>query len=153
MKKKYCVTLEEAERLELQQMIRRGKGEARIRMHAQVLLKADAAEGGPAWDDGRIAEAVGCGRATVERVRRRFIEQGLEGALQVYRKGGRKYRTKLDGAQEAHLIALACSKPPEGQSRWTLRLLAGHLVELKYVDSVCHETVRQTLKKTNLNHI
>lgn len=149
MKKKYVVTLEDAERLELQGLLRRGQGEARIRMHAQVLLKADAAEGGPAWDDARIAEAVSCGRATVERVRQRFIEQGVAGALQVYRKGGRKYRTKLDGEQEAHLLALACSKPPAGQSRWTLRLLAGRLVELKYVDSVCHETVRQTLKKIN----
>jgi transposase len=117
--------------------------------HAQILLKADEAKGGPAWTDVAIAEAVGCGRVTVERVRQRFVEEGLERALTPYRKPRREYPTKLDGEQEAKLIATACSAPPGGRSRWTLRLLADVLVELEVVESISHEAVRQALKKTN----
>ena len=147
--KKYRVTLTEQERGELQRLLSRGKGEVRMLKHAQILLKADESPDGPKWDDARIAEAFEIGTATVERCRERFVMEGFEAALRVYKKGSRLYTRKLDGQQEAHLIALACSAPPEGNSRWTLRLLAGKMVELKYVDKLCHETVRETLKKTS----
>lgn len=111
--------------------------------------KPTESEDGSAWPDERIAQAVGCGTATVERVRRRFIEEGLELALSPYRTLRREHRTKLDGEQEAQRIATACGAPPPGRSRWTLRLLADRLVELKVVDSISHEAVRQTLKKMN----
>jgi len=150
MKKKYIVTLMEAERQMLQAMLSRGKAAARKLVHARVLLKADAGSGGPGWTDGQIAEGLEVGRATVERVRKEFVEEGLEAAL-VRRKPRRQYRRKLDGDGEAHLIALACQKAPEGRSRWTLRLLADRMVQLEYVDQVSYQTVRRTLKKTNLN--
>jgi transposase len=149
MAKRYRVTLEVAEREALQALLARGKADVRRLKHAQILLKADEAEDRQAWTDARIAESVGCGEATVERVRRRFVEEGLELTLSPYRTPRREYRTKLDGEQEARLITLACSTPPEGRSRWTLRLLADVLVELEIVDCVSYETVRQTLKKTN----
>jgi len=151
MAKRYRVTLEQSEREELGRLLAKGKADVRRLKHAQILLKADESEGGPAWADGRIAEAVDCGTATVERVRRRFVEEGLELALSPYRTPRREYRTKLDGEQEAKLIATACGVPPEGRARWTLRLLADRLVELNVVDSISHEAVRQALKKTNSN--
>jgi transposase len=147
MNKKYRVRLTTAERQELDGLLARGKADVRRLKHAQILLKADQAEAGPAWPDARIAEALDAGITTVERVRQRFVEEGLASALSPYRGGKRIYSRKLDGAQEAHLVALACSKPPEGRGRWTLRLLARRMVELAYVDSVSYETVRQTLKK------
>jgi transposase len=147
MNKKYRVTLTTAERQELDGLLARGKADVRRLKHAQILLKADQAEAGPAWPDARIAEALDAGITTVERVRQRFVEEGLASALSPYRGGKRIYSRKLDGAQEAHLVALACSKPPEGRGRWTLRLLARRMVELADVDSVSYETVRQTLKK------
>ena len=147
MPKKYRVTLTLAERDELERLLARGKADVRKIKHAQILLKADEAEGGPGWPDDRIAEAFAAGITTVERVRQRFVEEGLASALSPYRAGKRVYERKLDGAQEAHLIALACSAPPDGQARWTLRLLAQHMVELAYVDRLSYETVRQTLKK------
>ena len=149
MAKRYRVTLDETEREELRRLLAKGKADVRRLKHAQILLHADEAEGGSAWPDERIAQAVGCGTATVERVRRRFVEEGLELALSPYRTPRRQYRTKLDGAQEARLIAIACGAPPEGRARWTLRLLADKLVELNVVDAIAHETVRQVLKKTN----
>ena len=145
--KKYRVTLTEAERAELRELLSRGKADVRKLKHAQVLLKADTAEGGPGWPDARIAEAVGVGIATVERLRRGFVEEGLAAALRPYRVGARVYARRLDGEQEAHLIALACSTPPEGRGRWTLRLLASRMVELRHADALSHETVRRTLKK------
>lgn len=145
--KRYRVTLTEAEREELAALLARGKADVRKLKHAQVLLKADAAQGGPAWPDVRIAEAVGVGVATVERLRQRFVEEGLAAALSPYRRGRRIYTRKLDGEQEAQLIALACSTPPEGRGRWTLRLLASHMVELGHSDALSHETVRRTLKE------
>jgi transposase len=147
--KKYRVTLDAEEREELRRLLSRGKGEIRVLKHAQILLKADEAAGGPGWDDVRIAEAIGVGTATVQRVRERFVQEGFAAALRLYRKGSRLYKTKLDGKQEAHLIALACSAPPDGRGRWTLRLLADKMVALNYVDEVSYETIRQTLKKTN----
>jgi transposase len=147
MTKRYRVTLTPAERDELERLLSRGKAGVRCLKHAQILLKADEAGGGPGWPDERIAEAFDAGVATIERLRQRFVEEGLEAALRPYRTGTRIYQRKLDGVQEAHLIALACSAPPEGQARWTLRLLAQHMVELAYVDALSYETVRQTLKK------
>ena len=143
MKKKYIVTLTEEERQRLQEMLSRGKAAARKLTHARILLKADA----PGWDDERIAEGLEVGRATVERVRKEFVEEGLEAALE-RRKPRRLYQRKLDGDGEAHLVALACQKPPDGRGRWTLQLLADRLVELEYVDQISYQTVRRTLKKT-----
>lgn len=151
--KTYRVTLMAEERAQLEQLLRRGKADVRKIKHAQILLKADEAEGGPGWSDVAVAEGVGVGVATVQRVRQRFVEEGLEAALSPYRVGQRIYERKLDGDQEAHLIALACSPPPEGRGRWTLRLLAEQMVVLEHVDSVSHETVRQTLKKTSFGRI
>jgi transposase len=115
--------------------------------HARILLKADQGERGSAWSDARIAEALDVGLSTVHRVRQAFVEEGLEVALHRRRPTGRQYR-KLDGAQEARLVALACSPPPVGRQRWTLRLLADRLVELQVVDGISSECVRMTLKKT-----
>ncbi len=148
MKKKYIVTLTDEERRMLQEMLSRGKAAARKLTHARILLKADAADGGPNWNDAKIAEGLEVGRATVERVRKEFVEEGLEAALE-RRQPRRLYLRKLDGDGEAHLVALACQKPPEGRSRWTLQLLADRMVELKYVEEISYQTVRRTLKKTN----
>lgn len=150
MKKKYIVTLTEAERQMLQAMVSRGKAAARKLMHARILMKADANSDGPAWDDDAIAEGLEVGRATVERVRKEFVEEGLEAALE-RRKPRRQYQRKLDGDGEAHLIALACGQAPEGRSRWTLRLLADRMVQLEKVDCLSYETVREVLKKTSLS--
>ncbi len=149
MAKLYRVTLTHPERDELQHMISRGKGDARKLAHARVLLQADESDGrGPRRTDGQIAQALNLSTRTVERVRQRLVEQGLEAAL-VPARSSRVYQRKLDGSQEARLIALACSKPPAGKRRWTLRLLADQAVELEITDTLSHETVRQTLKKTN----
>jgi transposase len=148
MAKRYRVTLTRQEREELGQMISRGKAAARKLAHARVLLQADESPDAPARTDGQIAEALELSTRTVERVRQRFVEQGLEAAL-VPARGRRVYARKLDGRQEAELLALACSKPPAGKRRWTLRLLADEAVELEIADSLSHETVRQTLKKTS----
>jgi transposase len=146
--KRYRVTLTGEEREGLGRLLARGKADVRKLKHAQVLLKADEAEAGPGWTDERIVEALDVGLATVQRLRRRFVEEGLAAALGPYRGGGRAYGRKLDGEQEAHLIALACPTPPDGHGRWSLRLLARRMVELERVDALSHETVRQTLKKT-----
>jgi transposase len=151
--KKYRVTLTDAERAELAGLLSRGKADVRKLKHAQVLLKADAAPGGPNWTDARIAEAIDVGVATVERLRQRFVEEGLAAALSPYRGGKRVYEHKLDGEQEAHLLALACSAPPQGRGRWSLRLLASRMVELGHSDVLSHETVRRTLKKTPSSRI
>ena len=150
MKKKYIVTLTQEERQTLQAMLSKGKAAARKLMHARILLKADASPGGPAWNDDRIAEGLEVGRATVERVRKMFVEEGLDAALE-RRRPRRRYERILDGDGEARLIALACQKPPEGRARWTLRLLADRMVRLEYVDKVSKDTVARVLKKTNLS--
>lgn len=147
MAKKYVVTLDAHEREELTRLVSVGKAAARKLTHARILLMADASPDAPARKDQDVAEALSVSAKTVERVRQRFVEQGLEAAL-VPAKSTRVYRRKLDGKQEAKLIALACSKPPAGKMRWTLRLLADRVVELAVADSLSHETVRQTLKKT-----
>ena len=150
MQKKYIVTLTEEERGTLREMVSRGKAVARKLTHARILLKADSSEGGPGWDDAAISEGLEVGRATVERVRKEFVEEGLAAGLE-RRKPRRYYERRLDGDGEAHLIALACQKAPEGRSRWTLRLLADRMVALEYVDAVSYETVHRVLKKTNLS--
>jgi transposase len=146
--KKYKVTLTGDERRELHGMIAAGKASAKRLTHARVLLKADAADGGPAWRDARIAEATELSVATVERVRQRFVEQGLEAALARKKQDRPSRERKLDGAAEARLITLACSRPPRGRACWTMQMLADELVELQVVDSVSDETVRRVLQKT-----
>jgi transposase len=145
--KKYRVTLTEEERKTLEQLISRGKGAARKLLHARILLKADENVG---WSDEQISEALEVSLSTVGRVRERFVEEGLEAAL-ARKAPQRVYQRRLDGAQEAHLVALVCSPPPEDRARWTLQLLADKMVELEYVESVSKETIRQTLKKMNLS--
>lgn len=150
MEKRYRVTLTVEERHDLRKMVSVGKGAARKLLRARVLLLADQAEGGAAKSDPEIVEALGCGRATIERVRKQFVEEGLEAVLQP-KPSSRVYERKMDGRTEAHLIALACGAPPRGRGRWTLRLLGDQMVGLGYVESLSHETVRRTLKKTNLS--
>jgi len=147
MEKRYRVTLTAEERQELQAMVSAGKAAARKLTRARVLLLADQAEGGPAKSDPEIREALRCGRATVERVRKQFVEECLEHVLQP-KPSTRVYERRLDGKAEAYLVATACGAPPQGRSRWTLRLLGDRLVTLGHVESVSHETVRRTLKKT-----
>lgn len=150
MEKKYIVELTKAECKTLRELISSGKAAARKLARARILLKADSSTRAPNWSDAKISEALDVGRATVERLRKQFVEEGFEAAL-AQRKSQRNYQRKLDGDAEAHLIALACSKAPEGYSRWTLRLLAESMVTLEYIDQVSHETVRSVLKKTNLS--
>jgi transposase len=145
---KYRVTLTDEERADLQGLVSSGRGAARTLTHARILLKADAAEGGPAWSDEAIAEALDVSLSTIHRTRQRFVEESCEAALH-RRPPIKTTPCKLDGHQEAHLIALACSAPPEGRRRWSLRLLADKLVEFGHVESASHELVRRTLKKTN----
>ena len=144
--KRYKVTLTTEERGQLQDLIAAGKAAAQKLARARVLLKADASPGGPAWPDLRIAEAIEVGVATVERLRRRFVEDGFDVALRPQPVA--RLPRKIDGTVEAHLVALACSDPPQGRDTWTLRLLADQLVELQVVDTISTETVRQVLKKT-----
>ena len=146
--KEYKVTLTEQEREELEQLIRKGKSAAQKLVHARILLKADRQVG---WTDEAISEALEVSVSTIERVRERFVADGLEAALE-RQAPKRVYKRKLDGEQEAHLVALVCSQPPEDQGRWTLRLLAEKMVELEYVESIAPETIRKTLKKMNLSH-
>jgi len=150
MNKKYIVALTSQEREQLDELVAKGKVAGYKMRHAQMLLKVDQGPEGPGWTDAKIAEAFDAHRTTVERLRKRFVEYGLEAALR-RQPSRRVYQRLLDGRAEAHLIALACSEAPEGRSRWTLRLLADRLVALEVVDSVSHMTVSRTLKKTNSN--
>ncbi len=147
MKSKDAVYLSEVERAQLRTLVGHGVAPARELTHARILLKADQGEGGPGWNDAAVAGALELCTRTVARVRQQYVTQGLEAALR-RRMPERVYARKLDGQQEAHLIALACSTPPAGRERWSLRLLADALVRLELVDTVSHETVRQTLKQT-----
>lgn len=146
-KKKYIISLSAEEREELEQLTTTGKVSAYKMNHARILLKADTNQHGGGWTDESISQALDISVATIERVRQRFVETSLEAALSRQVQQHRKPR-RLDGEQEAHLIAITCSKAPEGYARWSLRLLAERMVELEVVESICHETVRQTLKKT-----
>lgn len=142
MNKKYIVDLQGEERTTLQRIIRSGKHSARKISWAHALLKANAG-----WKDEKIAEALDISLPTVQRIRQRFVEEGLEVALGAHSHKPRPYLQRLDGEQEAKLIALACSSAPEGYSRWTLRLLAEKVVELQVVEQVSYQTVRRVLKK------
>jgi transposase len=149
MKKKCPVILTEAQREHLKSLIAAGTAPARKLTHARILLKADQSPEGPGWVDEKVADAVEVSQPTVSRVRKRYFEEGLEAALN-RRPPNREYQRKLDGEQEARLLALACSEPPEGQARWSLRLLADKLVELEIAEEeVSYQTVRRILKKTN----
>jgi transposase len=145
LKDKFIVRLTAEQRDELERLAATGKRSAATISRARILLKADAA--GDGWADDRIAEALDASVATVARVRKKFVQHGLQAAVQRQRPTGRQYR-KLDGAQEARLAALACSPPPEGQARWTMKLLADKLVELEVVEAIDPATVCRTLKKT-----
>jgi hypothetical protein len=147
MNKKFVVRLSVEERGELEAIVAKGKVAARKLTRARILLKADCSPLGPTWSDEQISDALDLGAMAVHRVRRAFVEGGLDGVL-VRRPVPRRPRM-LDGDQEAHLIALACGSPPAGRCRWTLRLLADKFVELGHVGTVSHETIRRTLKKTS----
>ena len=146
--KKYRVKLSAEEQEELKGLVSRGRAAAYRQTHARILLLVDEAQEGGAMKDEEIVRALKVGSATVERVRRRCVEEGLERALGRKEQLNRR-RKKLDGEGEAYLIAMACSQPPEGRAGWTLQLLADRLVECEIVDGISTETVRQTLKKTN----
>ena len=144
---KYAVYLPEAERARLRTLIGGGEAPARRLAHARILLKADQGEGGPGWSDAAIAGALDVHPDTVARARRAYVSAGLEAAL-ARKAPDRVYGRRLDGAAEAHLVAVACSPPPAGRERWTLRLLAEELVRLEVMGAVSHETVRRTLQQT-----
>jgi transposase len=148
MKKKYPIILTQTEREQLKDLIAAGTAPARKLTHARILLKADQSPQGPAWVDEEVADAVEVSQPTVSRVRKQYFEEGMEAALN-RRPPNREYHRKLDGEQEARLVALAYSEPPEGQARWSLRLLADRMVELEVVEEISYQTVRRTLKKTN----
>jgi transposase len=143
---KFVVRLNDAERQSLQGLLAGKRVAADKILRARILLKADV--DGPAWSDPEIAEAFNVGSSTIHRLRQRLVEEGLDAAL-VRRPSTQQRLKKIDGATEAHLIAIACGSPPEGRAGWTLQLLADKLVELQLVESITGETVRKTLKKTN----
>jgi hypothetical protein len=146
--KRYVVTLTADERDRLGALTESGRRSARTTRRARILLLVDQGEYGPSWEDRRVAEALGCGHRTVERVRERLVAEGLDAALSHKKPASPPRKQVLDGAAEARLIALACSATPDGRRAWTLRMLADKLVELEVVEAVSHETVRRTLKKT-----
>lgn len=146
MEKKYIVRLSDEERNVLCDVLKKLKGSSQKVRRAQVLLKADA--DGPSWTDKKIAEAFSCRTKTVENIRQRLVAEGFEIALNGKKRASPPRRKTLDGEQEAKVIALRLGKPPDGFANWSLRLLAGQVVELGIVDSVSHETLRKTLKKT-----
>ncbi len=145
---KYAVALTEAERAQLRTLVGSGSAPARMLTRARILLKANQGEGGPGWTDTAIAGALEVHPATVARIRRQCVEAGMDAALE-RKRPDRVYARVLDGAAEAHLIAVACSEPPTGRERWTLRLLADEVVRLEVVPAVSYETVRRTLEQTN----
>jgi len=151
MNKKYIVRLTDEERGELESMVNKGKTQAYRIKHANVLLSVDA--DGPGWTDEETAAAFKCNRNTVHNVRRRFVLQGIESALERKKQEKPSRERILDGEKEARLVAIACSKAPEGRAKWTLRMLADEVVALEIVDTVSAQTVRRTLKKTSLNLI
>lgn len=146
-KTKYAVSLTEAERAQLRTLVGSGIAPARTLTRARILLKANQGEGGPGWTDAAIAGALEVHPATVARVRRQCVEAGVDAAL-ARKRPDRVYARVLDGVAEAHLVAVACSDPPAGRERWTLRLLADELVRLEVVETVSYETVRRTLQQT-----
>lgn len=152
MRKTYVVTLNPEERADLEKLVSTGHTSAKRQIHGRILLKADASAEGPGWTDEQICAALDVSRSTVERVRKRFVEHGME-AMAPQRMRPRPSRHRLDGEQEARLLALACGPPPAGRAHWTLRLLADQMVTLEHVESISYETVRRTLKKTRSSRI
>lgn len=146
MKKKYIVRLTDEERETLTQVIKKLKGSSQKVRRAQILLKADAE--GPNWSDKKIADAFSCRTKTVENIRQHLVTEGFEVALNGKQRDTPPRPKKLDGEQEAQVIALRLGRPPQGFANWSLRLLANQVVELGLIDSISHETVRKTLKKT-----
>lgn len=153
MSPRYRVTLTSEERKELEALTRRGKVDARKFVHARALLLCDAGADGPAWTVADTAEALGVTSRTIEHLKKRFVEEGFEAALERKQSEKPPREVRFDGAFEARLITLACSATPEGRKRWTVRLLADKVVELKIAPDVSHMTVQRILKKTNLNLI
>jgi transposase len=151
MSPRYRVTLTKEERGELEAMTRRGKTHARRFIHARALLLCDAGADGPAWNVADVATALGVTSRAIEHLKKRFVEDGFEAALERKPREKPPREVVFDGAFEARLIALACSDAPEGHRRWTVRLLADKAVELKFAESVSHMTVQRALKKTNLS--
>jgi transposase len=151
MKKTFVVRLTEAERLELDALVCKGKASALSIARARILLKADQGKQGEAQTDAQVAEALSVAAKTVFNVRRRWVEEGLEAALRRKKQDGPSRARKLDGVAEAKLVATCCGPAPQGRARWTLRMLAGKLVELEVVPSISAETVRSTLKKMRLS--
>lgn len=149
MSKRYIVRLNDEERGQLTARLNKKVLAAKKRMRIQVLLKADAGKDGPAWIDSRIAEAFGVSIVTIEKIRKSYVLDGLEAAIERKKQCRPSRQSVLDGVKEARLVTLCCGTVPAGHGRWTLRLLADKLVELKVVQSISHETVRQVLKKTN----
>ena len=145
MKKTYIVRLSDQERATCTEVVKKLKGTSQKVRRAQMLLKADVE--GPGWSDAKIVEAFGCRRQTIENLRKRLVTEGFEGALEGKKRATPPNPPRLDGQGEAKLIAMRLGKPPAGYGRWTLHLLADELVALEVVDSISHETVRQTLKK------
>jgi transposase len=148
MSKYYKVTLTRDERDELLQIVKKGTHQSQKIRKALILLNCDEGEFADKLTNEEISKILKVGMRTIDRVKKRFVEEGIDVVL-TGKPTKRKYLKKVDGEIEAHLVALSCGKPPEGFSRWSLRLLANKMVELKYVDSISHETVRQVLKKTN----
>lgn len=146
-RQQHVVRLTPAERAEVRALLAAGTTPARTQTHARILLKCDTGVGGPRWTDARVAEAVEVSARTVARVRARCATQGVAAALG-RKRPARTYARKLDSAREARLVAIACTEPPAGRARWSLRLLSHRLVELEVVDGISPETVRATLKKT-----
>ena len=146
--KKYIVRLSTEERQQLETVIRKGKGPARRLLKARVLLKADVSDAGPGWSDSRIIAALDTSPSMLYRVRKQLLEEGFEAVLSRKQRATPAVARIFDGEKEARLIALACSKPPKGRARWTLRLLENKVVELGIVDRVSDTTIHRTLKKT-----
>jgi hypothetical protein len=149
--KKYVVKLSTEERERLEMLIRSGRHPARKLNRARILLKADAGEGGAGWSDSQIAAALSTALSTVAQVRQQLVEEGVESVLTPKRSPASARQRIFDGATEAKLTALACSEPPKGRARWTLRLLEDKVVELNIVDRVSDNTIGRTLKKTFSN--
>lgn len=153
MSPRYRVTLTQEEREELETLTKRGKTHAKRFVQARALLLCDAGDNGPAWKVEDVAEALGITSRTIEHLKKRFVESGLEAAMERKSRDKPPRDIKFDGAFEARLIALACTDAPEGHTRWTIRLLADKAVELNFAESVSPMTVQRTLKKTNLSLI
>jgi hypothetical protein len=153
MSPRYRVTLSQEEREELETLTKRGKTNAKRFVQARALLLCDAGDNGPAWKVEDVAEALGITSRSIEHLKKRFVESGLETAMERKSRDKPPRDIKFDGAFEARLIALACTDAPEGRTRWTVRLLADKAVELNYAESVSPMSVQRTLKKTNLSLI